>query len=79
MSRREKYISFQKDGKSIFAVYAELAKANTPMHAMVQLRGLFPELSLIEAKEIMVLSETDYESLEKYQEKTIGEILKKME
>jgi hypothetical protein len=78
MSTKEKYIYLEKDGKNIFSIYTELKKKNDPLKAMVLMREMFPELSLIEAKEVIVLSETDYNSLSDYQKNILKKTVKKI-
>lgn len=67
MDAKEKYLRLEKDGKNVFTIFNELAEKNSPMTSIAKLRELFPELTLIEAKEILILSETDYKDLNDYQ------------
>jgi hypothetical protein len=78
MSAKEKYLSLEKVGENIFSIYTELKKTNDPLKAMVLMREMFPELSLIQAKEIMVLSETDYTSLRDYQKNILQKTVNKI-
>lgn len=78
MKSSEKYLNIKKDGKNVFEIFNELKKQNNSMSAMVSLREIFPELTLIEAKEIVVLSETAFKSLNDYQS-DLAEKIKKIE
>ena len=74
MDTREKYLNLEKDGKIVLTIFNELAEKNSPMNSMIILRELFPELTLMEAKEILVLAETDYNDLDDYQKDLFNQL-----
>jgi len=61
------YLSLEKNGRNILLIFAELRKSLPPLQSMKKLMEVFPELKLVQAKEILVLHDTDYKSLEEYQ------------
>ncbi|UKB82437.1 hypothetical protein LF887_15640 [Chryseobacterium sp. MEBOG06] len=74
MDTKEKYIKLKKDGKNVLTIFNELIENNSPMNSVVKLRELFPELTLIEAKEILILSETNYKDLDDYQKDLLNQL-----
>jgi len=74
MDTREKYLKLEKDGKNVLTIFNELAEKNSPMNSMIILRELFPELTLMEAKEVLVLAETDYNDLDDYQKDLFNQL-----
>jgi hypothetical protein len=74
MDAKEKYLAIKKNDKNVFEILNELKKENNSIDSMVKLREIFPELTLIEAKEILIVSETDHNSLEEYQKDLFNQI-----
>ncbi|MDR6968505.1 hypothetical protein J2X31_002528 [Flavobacterium arsenatis] len=68
MDAKEKYLKIKKGNKNVFDILNELKKENNSIDSMVKLREVFPELTLIEAKEILIISETSFNSLAEYQQ-----------
>lgn len=64
------------EGKSSLEVFKNLRSKNNLINSLVKLREIFPTLSLEEAKEIMIVSETDSKSLEDYQAKVFNDLSK---
>ncbi|NRB48224.1 MAG: hypothetical protein HRU41_11170 [Saprospiraceae bacterium] len=69
------YLRLEKDDRNILLIFAELRKSLPPLQSMKRLMEVFPELKLVQAKEIMVLHDTDYKSLEDYQEDLFKQIM----
>jgi hypothetical protein len=67
MNAKEKYLNIKKGNKNVFDIFNELKKENSSIDSMVKLREIFPELTPIEAKEILIISETSFKNLEEYQ------------
>ncbi len=61
------YLRLEKNSRNILLIFAELRKSLPPLQSMKELMEVFPELKLVQAKEIMILHDTDYKSLEEYQ------------
>lgn len=74
MDAKEKYLAIKKNDKNVFEIWNELKKKNNSIDSMVKLREIFPELTLIEAKEILIVSETNHNSLEEYQKDFFNQI-----
>ena len=74
MDAKEKYLAIKKNDKNVFEILNELKKENNSIDSMVKLREIFPELTLIEAKEILIVSETNHNSLEEYQKDFFDQI-----
>lgn len=63
-----KYLHLKRDGKSAFEIAEEItAAAITPLYAIKKIREIFPHLSLMESKEIVIIDTTEYKSLYDYQ------------
>lgn len=71
----KEYLRLEKDGRNILLVFAELRKSLPPLQSMKKIMEVFPELKLVQAKEIMVLHITNYKSLEEYQEDLFTHIM----
>ena len=71
----KEYLRLEKDGRNILLIFAELRKSFLPLQSIKKLMEIFPELHLMQAKEIMVLHDTNYKSLEEYQEDLFTKIM----
>lgn len=68
MDNTIKYLHVKRDGKNAFEIAEEItASAITPLYAMKRIREIFPHLSLMESKEIVIIATTEYKSLYDYQ------------
>lgn len=74
MNKKEEYLSLIKDGKNVFEFLEEFKKENNSIDSMVKLREIFPQLTLLQAKEILIINDGVYESLDNYQ----ADVLKKI-
>ncbi|GAA4334236.1 hypothetical protein [Flaviaesturariibacter amylovorans] len=63
-----------RNGRAVKDVAKELAQTNGPLEVIYLLRQHFPELSLIEAKELMIIATTEFGSLEEYQANLFGSL-----
>ncbi|AWM13597.1 hypothetical protein DI487_06790 [Flavobacterium sediminis] len=68
MDAKEKYLKIKIGNKNVFDILNELKKESNSIDSIVKLREVFPELTLIEAKEILIISETSFNSLDEYQQ-----------
>lgn len=71
----KEHLQLEKNGRNILLIFAELRKSMSPLQAVQKLMKVFPELELVQAKEILVLHDTDYKSLEDYQTDLFTKIL----
>ncbi len=71
----KEYLRLEKNGRNILLIFAELRKSMPPLQSVKKIMEEFPELNLVQAKELMVLHDTDYKSLEDYQENLFTKIL----
>lgn len=69
------YLRLEKNGTNILLIFAELRKSMPPLLSIQKLMEVFPRLKLVQAKEIMVLHDTNYKSLEEYQEDLFTHIM----
>lgn len=56
-----------KHGRSAKDISKELARTLSPIETIKELRNHFPELTLAQAKEVLIVTTTEYKSLEDYQ------------
>ena len=66
-TRTRKYLQLKKNGKNVLEIFSEIRKENNTMDSIIKIREVFEELTLIEAKEILIISETNFNDLEEYQ------------
>lgn len=76
MKNKEYYKQIKKDGKDIFEVYLNYKKTMSPIESMKKMRKDFPQITFEEAKEIMIICDTDYDSIESYQGSLLDDIKK---
>ncbi|MFP3593160.1 hypothetical protein [Chryseobacterium sp. SIMBA_038] len=63
-----KYLYLKHEGKNAFEIVNEIiSSGKMQLFAVKKIREIFPLLSLIEAKEIVVISTSGYKSLYDYQ------------
>lgn len=68
MDNTYKYLHIKDQGKSVYKIVDEImAEYNSPLFAVKRIREIFPFLSLMEAKEIIAISTSEYKSLDDYQ------------
>lgn len=67
MEAKEKYLQLKKNGKNVLEIFSEIRKENNTLDSIMKIREVFTELTLIEAKEILIISETNFNDLEEYQ------------
>ncbi|MEL1242856.1 hypothetical protein AAEO56_01170 [Flavobacterium sp. DGU11] len=70
---KDQYLKPENAGKDVFTIFKELSENNSPINAIIKLRELFPELTLNEAKEIMVIAQTGYKDLNDYQQSLLNQ------
>lgn len=71
MQSKEKYLQLKKNGNNVFQVFSEIRKDNNAMDSIIKIREVFAQLTLLEAKEILIISETNFNNLEEYQKDLI--------
>ncbi len=68
MDNTNKYLHLKLNGRNVIEIAEKIAaSAITPLYAIKKIRAIFPHLSLIEAKEIVIIATTEYKSLYDYQ------------
>jgi len=68
MDNTMKYLYLKHEGKNAFEIVNEIiSSGKTQLFAVKKIREIFPHLSLIEAKEIVVISTSEYKSLYDFQ------------
>ena len=68
MDNSNKYLQFNHKGKDAYEIVDEvMTQYKNPLFAIKKIREIFPNLSLIEAKEIVIIRTTNYKSLYDYQ------------
>lgn len=68
------HLKLEKNGENILNIFADLRESNSPLEALKKLRKIFPELDFIQAKEVMILHETDYNDLDEYQKAVFDQL-----
>ncbi|MBW8523332.1 hypothetical protein K0U91_11175 [Chryseobacterium chendengshani] len=69
MDNSFKYKLLKLQDKNIFDLVKDFEKkGETPLKIILSIRKLFPKLSLVEAKEIMIIGTTKYKSLHDFQD-----------
>lgn len=72
MDNTHKYLHIEHNGKSVYKIVDEImVEYNSPLFAVKRIKEIFPFLSLMEAKEIVTISTSEYKSLDDYQESLI--------
>lgn len=79
MKSKEYYQQIKKNGKNIFEIYLEYKKTLSPLESMKEMRKDFPQITFEEAKEIMIICDTNYNSIEEYQGSILDDIKKTLE
>ncbi|WP_262151493.1 hypothetical protein [Chryseobacterium foetidum] len=68
MDNTNKYIYLIKDGKNPYEIVGEMIDIyNSPLFAIKKIREIYPNLSLVDAKEIVIIATSEHKSLEDYQ------------
>lgn len=68
MDNTDKYFYLKYEGKNVYEILKEIIfNGNMPLHGVWKIREIFPELSLMEAKEIIVIATSEHKSLYDYQ------------
>lgn len=68
MDNTIKYLHLKCNGKNAIEITREIAaSARSPLHAIKRIREIFPHLSLMESKEIVIIATTEHKSLYDYQ------------
>ncbi|WPO82108.1 hypothetical protein SD427_15230 [Chryseobacterium sp. JJR-5R] len=65
--------------KNVFEIYLEYKKTLSPLESMKKMRKDFPQITFEEAKEIMIICDTNYNSIEEYQGSILEDIKKIIE
>lgn len=79
MKNKEYYEQIKKNGKNVFEIYLGYKKTLSPLESMKKMRKDFPQISFEEAKEIMIICDTNYNSIEEYQGSILDDIKKIIE
>jgi len=68
MDYTKKYIYLKHQGKDIYKIIEEMmTRYKSPLFAIRKIREIFPQLSLMEAKEVVIIATTEHKSLSDYQ------------
>ncbi len=68
MDGTEKYIYLKYEGKDIYKIIEEMMKMyKNPLFTIRKIREIFPQFSLAEAKEVVIIATTEHTSLSDYQ------------
>jgi len=68
MDNTIKYFHLRHEEKSVYEIVDEImGKYKSPLITIKKLREIFPDLSLIDAKEIVVIRTSEHKSLYDYQ------------
>jgi len=68
MDNALKYLHLKHNGKNVFEIVKEIAaSAITPLYVIKRIREIFPHLSLMESKEIVIIVTGEHKSLYDYQ------------
>lgn len=68
MDNTNKYLHLKHEEKNIFEILDEIIeKYKSPLVAIQKIREIFPSLSLIEAKEVVIIRTSEHTSLHDYQ------------
>lgn len=75
MDQTKKYLHLEYNGKNALEIAKKIAvEDHLPLYAVKKIREIFRHLSLLEAKEIMVIATSEYKSLYDYQESIFPEL-----
>jgi hypothetical protein len=76
MNNTNKYLYIKYEGKNVYEIVDKIMeKYESPLFAVKKIREVLPGLSLMEAKEIVIIRTTEHKSLYDYQ----GSLLKHLE
>ncbi|MFC3160837.1 hypothetical protein SAMN05443633_105183 [Chryseobacterium arachidis] len=68
MDNTNKYLHIKHEGKNVYEIVDELmGKYKSPLVTIQKIREIFPQLSLIEAKEVVIIKTSEHKSLYDYQ------------
>lgn len=68
MDNTNKYLYLKYDGENVYEiVHKIMTKYKNPLFAIKKIREIFPNLSLMEAKEIVIIATSEHKSLYDYQ------------
>lgn len=68
MDNTNKYVYLIKDGKNPYEIVHEIMiLQKSPLFAIKKIKEIFPNLSLVDAKEIVIIATSEHKSLEDYQ------------
>ncbi|MCX8531815.1 hypothetical protein [Chryseobacterium luquanense] len=68
MDNTIKYLHLKHEEKNVYEIVYEIVeKYKSPLFTIKKIREIFPDLSLIEAKEIVVIATSEHKSLYDYQ------------
>ncbi len=68
MDNSNKYFHFSHEGKNVYEIVDEIiSNYKSPLFAIKKIREIFPTFSLIEAKEIVIVSTSVHKGLYDYQ------------
>ncbi|KQR93855.1 hypothetical protein ASG01_08325 [Chryseobacterium sp. Leaf180] len=74
MKSKEYYQQIKKNGENVFEVYLKHKKTLSPLESMKEMRKDFPQITFEEAKEIMIICDTNFNSIEEYQGSILDDI-----
>lgn len=74
MNKIEHYQGLINEGKNVLEHYFDFRKNNNSIESMALVRETFENLSLKEAKEIMIICETNFGSIEDYQNSLLDDL-----
>lgn len=66
MDNTNKYLNIKQEGKNVYELVDSM-NGKSPLFIIKKIREFFPYLSLIEAKEIVIIGTTQHKSLYDYQ------------
>lgn len=68
MDNSNKYIHITHDDKNVYEIVHEImVLQKSPLFAIKKIREIFPNLFLVDAKEIVIIATSEHKSLEDYQ------------
>jgi hypothetical protein len=75
MDNTNKYLHINYENKNVYEIVDELmVQYKSPLFAIKKIREMFPHLSLIETKEIVIIRTSEHKSLYDYQGSLLAEL-----
>lgn len=75
MDNSNKYLHYNHEGKNAYEIVDKImSKYKTPLLVMKRIREIFPDISLMEAKEIVIIATSEHKSLYDYQGSLLSDL-----